>query len=133
MRDISERVARITHELRALSTQMQWKAFETSSRGDQDQILNGLLKNGLVEDLRTAVDQLSHFLWCYIDSAAASAAQDDCPVQPEQLAQITNMLRVLHQSAYPAENPLAFVERMTAVVEQHLEAHDKTLPFRRTA
>src|SRR5215472_154515 len=126
MRDISERVAKVTTELRALSVQMQWPAFQSSSQGDQNQILNGLLKNGLVEDLRTAVDQLSHFLWCYIDSVAARAAAEDSPIQDEQLAQITCMLRLLHQSARPAEDPLAFVERMTAAVDQHLEAHTKT-------
>lgn len=131
MRDISERVAKLTQELRTLSEQMQWKAFQSSSRRDQDQILNGLLKNGLVEDLRTAVDQLSHFLWCYIDSVAASAAAEDSPIQAEQLAQITSMLRLLHQSACPTENPLAFVERMTAAVDQHLETHTKSLPLRR--
>jgi hypothetical protein len=132
MKDISERVAKVTQELRFLSEQMQWKAFQSSSQGDQDQILHGLLKNGFVEDLRTAVDQLSHFLWCYIDSVAAHAAAEGSPVQAEQLAQITNMLRLLHRSACPTENPLAFVERMTAVVEQHLESHNKALPFRRT-
>ena len=131
MRDISERVAKVTQELRSLSEQMQWKSFQSSSQGDQDQILNGLLKNGLVEDLRTAVDQLSHFLWCYIDSVAAHAASEDSPIPAEQLERITDMLRLLHQSAYPTENPLAFVERMTAVVEQRLEAHTKALPFRR--
>lgn len=131
MRDISKRVAKVTEELRTLSEQMQWKAFQTSSRGDQDQILKGLLKNRLVEDLRTAVDQLSHFLWCYIDSVAASAAAEDSPVRAEELTQITSMLRLLHQSACPSENPVAFVERMTAAVDQHLEAHTKSLPFRR--
>jgi len=110
---------------------MQWKSFQSSSQGDQDQILNGLLKNGLVEDLRAAVDQLSHFLWCYIDSVAAQAASEDSPVQAEHLERITEMLRLLHQSACPTENPLAFVERMTAVVEQRLEAHTRELPVRR--
>ena len=131
MTDISERVAKVTQELRCLSEQMQWKSFQSSSQGDQDQILNGLLKNGLVEDLRTAIDQLSHFLWCYIDSVAAHAASEDSPVQAEQLERIADVLRLLHQSAFPTENPLAFVERMTAVVEQRLEAHTRELPVRR--
>jgi hypothetical protein len=127
MKDISERVTRITQELRVLSAQIQWTAFQSSSRGDQDQILNSLLRNGLAENLRTAVDHLSHFLWCYIESVATS----DCQVQAERLAQITSMLRLLHQPARPAENPLAFVERTTAVVEQRLQTHSNVLPFRR--
>lgn len=131
MRDIDDQVAKVTQELRALSVQMQWKAFQGSSRGDQAQILNGLLTNGLVEDLRMAVDQLSHFLWCYIEYVASGAATEDTPVRAEQLTQVTSMLRLLHRSACPTEDPLAFVERMTAVVERRLETHHKELPFRR--
>jgi hypothetical protein len=41
------------------------------------------------------------------------------------------MLRLLHQPACPTENPLLFVERTTAAVEQSLQTHSNVLPFRR--
>ena len=133
MRDISQRVTRASRELRALSIQLRCKAFQNSSVGDQTQILRGLVESGLVEDLRTAVDQLSHFLWCYMESAAATGCAADSDVQGKHLAQIATMLRLLHRSAYPTEDPSAFVERITACVEQQLETHSRAAALERTA
>jgi len=133
MRDISQRVTRTSRELRALSTQLQWKAFQNSSPGDQARVLSGLVDSGLIEDLRKAVDQISHFLWCYIESAAATGCASDDDAQGKHLAQITTMLRLLHRSAYPAQDPLGFVDRITASVEQHLETHNRAAALERTA
>jgi hypothetical protein len=122
MRDTCDRVARITQELRALSTQFHWNAFQTSSASEQAQILNGLLSSGLVEDLKTTVDHLTHFLWRYIESAAANSGQEaDYELQNERLTRITEMLRLLHRSSCPSHEPLAFVERVTKSVDRCLE------------
>jgi hypothetical protein len=133
MKDISARVTNITRELRALSIQFQWDAFQNSSPTEQEQILGGLLENGLVEDLRTAVDQLSHFLWCYIESVPMPRKGEGHNLRRKHLAEVTTMLRLLHRSAYPAEDPRAFVERTAARVEQHLETHQRTRPLERSA
>ena len=125
MRDTVERVIRISEQLRALSVQLQWKTFESSSPGDQTRILNGLLNRGLIEDLRNTIDQLSDFLWRYIEAAAAdSDPQADYEMQNERLRRITELLRLLHRSAYPAQDPSAFMERVTASVDQHLALSD---------
>lgn len=136
MRDTSERMVRITEELRALLTQVQWSTFQKSSPDDKTRILNGLLNSGLVEDLKTAVDQLSRFLWCYIDSAAAanSILESDYRSQSKRLEQITEVLRTLQQPAFVSEYPLGFVDRVTASVDQYLEACDaQDLTARRSA
>src|SRR5215831_9450969 len=125
MRDTVERVVRISEQLRALSVQLQWKTFETSSPRDQTQILNGLLNRSLIQDLRNTIDQLSDFLWRYIEAAAEDCdPQADCELQTERLRRITELLRLLHRSAYPAQDPSAFMERVTATVDQHLGARE---------
>ncbi len=123
MRDTCERVARITKELRALSTQFHWSSFETSSLSDQTQLLDGLLNGSLVEDLRATVDYLSQFLWHYIDFAAADPGLDAAAyeLQNERLLRITEILRLLHRSSCPAQDPLAFVDRITRSVDRHLQ------------
>jgi hypothetical protein len=122
MRDTCDRVTRITKELRALSTQFHWHAFQNSSPSDQTQILNELLKSDLVEDLRTTVDYLSQFLWRYIESAVANSGQEaNYELQNERLTRVTEMLRVLHRSSCPSQDPLAFVERVTKSVDRCLE------------
>ena len=135
MRDTSERIVRITEELRALQAQLQWSTFQKSSRDDKTQILNGLLNSGLIEDLKTVVDHLSRFLWCYINSAAAahSILESDCESQGKRLGQITEMLRTLGRPAFAGEDLTGFVDRITASVDQHMEAHEPELASRRSA
>lgn len=125
MRDTCDHLARITKELRALSTQFHWSTFENASPNDQTQALNGLLNGSLIEDLRTTVDYLSQFLWSYIESAAEGSRPEadyaDCKLQNERLLRITEMLRLLHRSSSPSQNPLAFVDRVTKSVDRYLE------------
>jgi hypothetical protein len=122
MDDISLRVAKVSTEVQALLVRLRWNDFEDSSPMEQGLTLNTLLNSTLVEDLRMTVDQLSHFLWFYIDFAAADPAPDaDYALQHQRLRRITEMLRLLHRSSCPSEDPLAFIERVTASVDQHLE------------
>jgi hypothetical protein len=131
MKDTCHRVARITKELKALSSQFQWSAFEDSSPDEQAQILEELLNGSLVEDLRATVDYLSQFFWSYIESAAEGSSQEesyvDCELQNLRLLRITEMLRILHRSARPTQDPLAFVDRVTESVDRYLQAADDDL------
>jgi hypothetical protein len=122
MKDTCDRMVRISRELKALSAQFHWSAFQKSSASDQTQILNGLLNSGLVEDLRTTVDYLTHFLWRYIECAAENSGQQaNYELQNERLMRITEMLHLLHRSSCPSQVPLAFVERVTKSVDRCLE------------
>lgn len=116
-------VARVTKELRALLVQLHWSSFQGFSPGDQNLILNELLNAGLIEELRTTMDHLSRFLWSCVESAArkTSNSDPDYETQSKHLEKITEMLRVLHRPASPAEDPVAFVERLTQSVERHLQ------------
>ncbi|MFL6313150.1 MAG: hypothetical protein ACJ71W_13695 [Terriglobales bacterium] len=71
MEDLSDQIENITQELKALHAHLRWTTFQDADSGDQDRILNNLLNAGLGHDLKKAVDLLSQFLWCYIESAAA--------------------------------------------------------------
>jgi hypothetical protein len=137
MEDLSNRIARLTQELRALHLQLQWPNFRDASPDDQARILNTLLNAGLGHDLKRTVDLFSQFLWCYIESAAArtNAEVVDYAQQSVRLGQATEMLRLLHHSACPLMESLAFVEHATMTVTRQVEAHDmqKTLSWEKTA
>ena len=137
MEDISDRIARLTQELRALHLQLQWPNFRDATPDDQNRILNTLLNAGLGHDLKRTVDLFSQFLWCYIESAAArtNAEAVDYAQQSVRLGQVTEMLRLLHHSACPLMESLAFVEHATMTVNRQAEAHDmqKTLAWEKTA
>lgn len=122
MRDLSDQIERLTGELRSLRLQLQWSTSKHSSQKDQDSILDSLLNAELVEHLRTVVDQFSHLLWCYIDSAATNTDPDvDFALQSKRLDQVTEMLRLLRNSSCPKADQLEFVANVTRTVDRHLE------------
>jgi hypothetical protein len=123
MEDISDRIESITQELKALHLQLLWPKFQDSDPCDQDRILNQVLNAGLGHDLKRAVDLLSQFLWCYIESAAARSNAEgvDYAQQSQRLGQVTEMLRLLHHSACPLRESLAFIEHATMTVTRSAE------------
>ena len=122
MRDLSNQIDRLTGELRALRLQLQWSTFRRSSQNDQDTILDTLLNDGLVEHLRSVVDQFSNFLWCYIEAAATNADPEvDFALQSKRLDQVTEMLRLLRQSSCPSAEQLEFVANVTRTVDRRLQ------------
>lgn len=145
MRDISQRIERLTQELRELRLHLQRTNSHAAGAVEHHRVLNHVLSASLVPDLTEVVDQLTQFLWQYIDSAAKPAAGADLAQQSERLGQATEMLRRLRcaSSPKPAEHPAAFVARVTRVVDRLLEsggepqprpgANEKTLRLERSA
>ena len=123
MEDISDRIETITRELKVLQQELHWPKFQDTEACDQDRILNHLLNAGLGHELKRAVDLLSQFLWCYIESAAArtNAEEIDYAQQSVRLGQVTEMLRLLHHSACPLRESLAFIEHATMAVTRSAE------------
>jgi hypothetical protein len=137
MEDLSDQIENITQELRALHAHLRWSKFQNADSGDQDRILNNLLGAGLGHDLKKAVDLLSHFLWCYIESAAARINADgvDYAQQSLRLGQVTEMLRLLHHSACPLKESLASIEPATITVARNADtsAMLRTMTMEKTA
>lgn len=117
MEDLSNQITRLSQELKSLETQLQWSSFQCCSPGDQEQLLDRLLNAGLGQNLKLAVDLLNHFLWCYIESVAAVPnAEVDYAQQSSRLAQITDVLRLLHHSSCPLRDSLAAVEHAALAI-----------------
>src|SRR5579871_1669091 len=137
MEDLSDQIENLTQELKALHAKLRWSTFQDADSGDQDRILNNLLNAGLGQDLKKAVDLLSQFLWCYIESAAARthAEEVDYRQQSERLAQATELLRLLHHSTCPLMDSLAFVEHaaMTVTRQNEVPKVQKGLALEKTA
>jgi type VI protein secretion system component VasK len=127
MRDISRQVEHLTQELRKLRLQLEQTNLQPQGHDEYSRVLNQVLGPRLVPDLTELVNQLTHFLWQYIDSAAMPPRDVDFALQSERLEQATDMLRRLHfaSSSQHAEPPLAFVARMTETVDRLLESTPK--------
>jgi hypothetical protein len=127
MRDISRQMEHLTQKLRELRLQLQETNSQPTGAGDYSGMLNQVLGATLVPDLTDLVNQLSQFLWQYIDSAARPGKEVDFAVQSKRLEQATEMLRRLHFASSPilAENSVAFVARITQTVDRLLESNPK--------
>jgi hypothetical protein len=123
MKDLSNRISRLTHELRALRLQLQWDTFENSTPKDKDKLVDQVVSTGLVADLKTVVDEMNQFLWSYIDSAARNSGPDvDYAMQSARLNEVTEMLRLLRQTSCPTSGEqLEFVARVTIAVDRQLQ------------
>ena len=123
MKDLSNRISRLTHELRALRLQLQWDAFQNSTPKDKDKIVDQVVSTGLVADLKTVVDEMNQFLWSYIDSAARNSGPDvDYALQSARLNEVTEMLRLLRQTSCPTSGEqLEFLARVTIAVDRQLQ------------
>lgn len=136
MEDISNKITCLSQELKALQVQLQWRNLQCSNPGDQDRVIDHLLNAGLGKELKKAVDLLSHFLWCYIESAAANAnAEVDYAQQSWRLGEITETLRLLHHSACPLRDSLAFLEHTALTVSRNVEVErlQERLPLEQSA
>lgn len=128
MEDLSSQITRLSHELKSLELRLHWTSFQCCSPGDQDRVLDRLLNAGLGQDLKRAVDLLNHFLWCYIEAVAAGPNTEgvDYAQQSSRLAQITEVLRLLHHSSCPLRDSLSAVEHAAIIVtEQAAEARQQ--------
>src|ERR1051326_2816613 len=124
MEDFIDLITRLSQELSALQSQLQWKNVQCSIPGHQERLIDGLLNAGLGQDLKRTVDLLSQFLWCYIEAAAAGPNTDaeiDYARQSSRLGQITGILRQLHHSSCPLKDSLAFVEHTAMRLTSHVD------------
>lgn len=123
MEDFSDRVVRLSQDLRAFQLELQCRSFSRPNPGNQNGLLDNVLDAGLGQDLKRTVDLLSQFLWCYIDAAAGSNTDADIDYarQSSRLGQITGILRQLHHSSCPLKDSLAFVEHTAMTLTSHVE------------
>jgi len=121
MEDFSSRITRLSQELKALAVDLEWTAANESS-AEQDRVMDRILRSGVGQDLKRAVELLNHFLWSYIDTAAAKPnEQVDYARQSSRLSQVTELLRLLHHSSCPLRDSLGSVEHAALAITRHLD------------
>jgi hypothetical protein len=65
MDDLHTRIARVTDDLRAIQQELNCAAMQAPSDPELMEVLNSLSETEPIENLRTALDQMRHFLWFY--------------------------------------------------------------------
>jgi hypothetical protein len=65
MNDLHLRIARVTEDLRTIQQDLNCAAMQAPSDPELMESLNSLSETEPIETLRSALDQMRHFLWFY--------------------------------------------------------------------
>jgi hypothetical protein len=65
MDDLHRRIARVTEDLRTIQQELNCAAMQAPSDPELMEALNSLSETEPIETLRSALDQMRHFLWFY--------------------------------------------------------------------
>jgi hypothetical protein len=93
MDELHLRIARVTEDLRTIQQELNCAAMQAPSDPELMEALNSLAETEPIETLRSALDQMRHFLWFYSQvvnnepelgdklrqSAPAKTASDETP------------------------------------------------------
>jgi len=93
MNDLHLRIARVTEDLRTIQQELNCAAMQAPSDPELMETLNSLSETEPIETLRSALDQMRHFLWFYAEvmnnepelgdklrqAGAAKTATDEAP------------------------------------------------------
>jgi hypothetical protein len=117
--DLHLRIARVTEDLRTIQQELNCAAMQAPSDPELMEALNSLSETEPIETLRSALDQMRHFLWFYMQVVTSDSEmgekfrqtlRQDTPVRnPEveqQLQSATDsiMLRYLADSKFRKPN-----------------------------
>jgi hypothetical protein len=65
MDDLHRRIARVTEDLRTIQRELNCAAMQAPSDPELMEALNSFTETEPIETLRSALDQMRHFLWFY--------------------------------------------------------------------
>jgi hypothetical protein len=65
MDDLHRRIARVTEDLRSIQQELNCAAMQAPNDPELMEALNSLSETEPIETLRSALDQMRHFLWFY--------------------------------------------------------------------
>jgi hypothetical protein len=65
MNDLHMRIARVTEDLRTIQQELNCAAMQAPSDPELMEALNSFSETEPIETLRSALDQMRHFLWFY--------------------------------------------------------------------
>jgi hypothetical protein len=93
MNELHLRIARVTEDLRTIQQELNCAAMQAPSDPELMEALNSLAETEPLDNLRSALDQMRHFLWFYSEvmdnepelgdklrqASAAKTASDETP------------------------------------------------------
>jgi len=123
MNELHLRIARVTEDLRTIQRELNCAAMEAPSDPELMEALNSLAETEPIDTLRSALDQMRHFLWFYSQvmsnepelgdklrqATPAKTASDDSPKLEntflDQLSRADELMLLHHLSEAKQRKP----------------------------
>lgn len=124
MGDVTARIRRVTEDLRVVQDELNEAAHQAQAQ--RDKVLDELVGGELLNDLKSAVDNVRHFLWAYIEATTQNPEDLKSAIQGYRMQRVTEMLRVLRDdtpdmSAIPEAH--SFFEEINSIAHKTVERY----------
>jgi hypothetical protein len=116
----------LTNALNALHGDLYWLAMQTPESSEKPSTPAAELDVDLLTGLKTAVDDMRLLLWQYLEAASLLDPQSVRDgIEAQRLHRVTKFLQLLRDrlshSPVSEEQPLSFIERISAAVKKSLD------------
>jgi hypothetical protein len=81
--DVHVRILRVTEDLRAIQRELNCAAMQAPSDPELMELLSQLPELESLDVLKSALDQMRHFLWFYVQVMTSGAEAEERPCQTE--------------------------------------------------
>jgi predicted RecB family endonuclease len=126
--DVTTRIRRVTDDLRILQEQLDLAAHQAQAQ--RDKVLDELVDGDLMNDLKSAVDNVRHFLWAYIEATTQNPDDLKSAIQGYRMQRVTEMLRVLREHESPEMHNIpearSFFEEINSIAHATVERYNKS-------
>ncbi len=111
MDDIDLRILRVTEDLRAIQRELNCAAMQASADPELMESLNDFNEKESIEALKSALDQMRHFLWFYMeiigsDSELGDRLRQAVRQRPSADAPLGNESSLLDKIKYAADTAM---------------------------
>jgi hypothetical protein len=117
----------LTNALNALHGDLYWLAMQAPESSEMQSIPAAELDVNLLTGLKGAVDDMRLLLWQYLEAASVLDPQSVRDgIEAQRLQRVTKFLQLLrdrlsHSPVTTDEQPLSFIERISAAVKKSLD------------
>ncbi|HET7208349.1 MAG TPA: hypothetical protein VFI95_17365 [Terriglobales bacterium] len=108
MDDIDLRILRVTDDLRAIQRELNCAAMQASADPELMESLNGLNEMESIEALKSALDQMRHFLWFYTQIVGTDSELGD---------RLRRAVRQRPSADAPAQNEVSLLDKLKGAAD----------------
>ncbi|HEY7406357.1 MAG TPA: hypothetical protein VIB39_22715 [Candidatus Angelobacter sp.] len=125
-RELVSHLKDLTNALNALHGDLYWMAMQAPESAEKPSVPAAELDVDLLTGLKSAVDDMRLLLWQYLEAASVLDPQSVRDgIEAQRLQRVTRFLQLLRDrlghSPASEEQPLSFIERISAAVKKSLD------------